>query len=75
MTKETTTATDNMANELKSLMVENSITAYQLEKSGLPKHKIYSVLRMGKVQKPNYTIDTLISVLEKLELQLQIKKK
>jgi len=63
MTDKTIVATEKIADFLKELMKEKKISTYDLEKKGISKNKIYSVLRMGNVQRPNYTIDTFIEVL------------
>ena len=72
MTYKTIIATDKIADFLKETMKEKGITSYQLEQKGIHKTKIYSVLRMGKVARPNYTIDTFIEVLGSIGIHLEL---
>lgn len=72
MTDKSIIATEKIAEFLKETMKEKGITPYQLEQKGIHKTKIYSVLRMGKVTRPNYTIDTFIEVLGAIGIHLEL---
>ena len=71
MTEKTILATEKIADFLKEMMKEKGITTYDLEKKGIHKSKIYSVLRMGKVMRPNYTIDSFIEILGAIGVHLE----
>ncbi len=71
MTEKSIIATEKIAEYLKAIMNDKGITSYQLEQDGIHKSKIYSVLRMGKVARPNYTIDTFIEVLGAIVVHLE----
>jgi DNA-binding phage protein len=72
MTEKSIIATEKIAEYLKEIMKDKGITTYQLEQKGIHKNKIYSVLRMGKVSRPNYTIDTFIEVLGAIGIHLEL---
>lgn len=71
MTEKTKIATEQIANYLKIIMKEKGITAFDLEKKGIHNSKVYSVLRMGKVSRPNYSIDSFIEVIGAIGIHLE----
>jgi len=72
MTEKSIIATEKkIAQYLKDIMNDKGITPYQLEQKGIHKTKIYSVLRMGKVARPNYTIETFIEVLGAIGVHME----
>ncbi len=75
MKQETIKEVDEIANILKERMQNEEIKAFHIEKKGISKQKIYSVLRMGKVARPNYTIETFIQVLNGIGIDLKEKLK
>jgi DNA-binding phage protein len=72
MTEKSIIATEKIAEFLKEIMKEKGVTTYQLEQKGIHKTKIYSVLRMGNVARPNYTIETFIEVLGAIGIHLEL---
>ena len=72
MTEKSIIATEKIAEFLKETMKEKGITTYQLEQKGIHKTKIYSVLRMGNVSRPNYTIETFVEVLGAIGIHLEL---
>lgn len=72
MTEKSIIATEKIAEFLKETMKEKGITTYQLEQKGIHKTKIYSVLRMGNVARPNYTIETFVEVLGAIGIHLEL---
>lgn len=72
MTEKSIIATEKIAEFLKETMKEKGITTYQLEQKGIHKTKIYSVLRMGNVSRPNYTIESFVEVLGAIGIHLEL---
>ena len=72
MTEKSIIATEKIAEFLKEIMKEKGITTYQLEQKGIHKTKIYSVLRMGNVSRPNYTIESFVEVLGAIGIHLEL---
>lgn len=74
MTEKTIIATQKIADYLKLIMYEKNITAQDLiTKKGIANQKVYSVLRMGKPRRPNYSINTFIEVLGAIGVHLEIQ--
>ena len=71
MTEKTIIATEKIADYLKEIMKDKGITAYQLEKKGIHKTAIYSVLRIGNHKNSNYTIESFIEVLGAIGVHLE----
>lgn len=63
---------EKIADKLKNEMTKQGITAYRLLKENplLHKQQLYSVLRMGRTKRPEYTIGTLIKVCDLLSIKL-----
>lgn len=75
MTEKTIVATQKIADYLKIIMYKKNITAQDLiTKKGIANQKVYSVLRMGKPRRSNYSINTFIEVLEAIGVSLHIKE-
>ena len=72
MTEKSIIATEKIAEFLKEVMKENNISSYDLEQKGIHKAKIYSVLRMGNVARPNYTIETFVEVLGAIGIHMEL---
>jgi DNA-binding phage protein len=73
MTEKTKIATEQIANYLKIIMREKGIIASDIiTKKGIHNSKVYSVLRMGKVSRPNYSIDTFIEVIGAIGIHLEL---
>jgi len=73
MTEKTIITTEKIADYLKIIMYEKNITAQDLIKKGIANQKVYSVLRMGKPRRPNYSINTFIEVLGSIGVYLEIQ--
>lgn len=71
MTEKSIIATEKIAEYLKEIMKDKGISSYDLEQKGIHKQKIYSVLRMGKVARPNYSIDTFLEVLGAIGIHME----
>lgn len=72
MTEKSIIATEKIAEFLKDIMKEKNISSYDLEQKGIHKSKIYSVLRMGNVARPNYTIETFVEVLGVIGIHMEL---
>jgi len=64
-------ACQNIAEYLKELMKDKGVTAQHLINAGMGKQQVYSVLRMGKVEKPDYKISTFIHALSLIGVHLE----
>jgi|GEM_PF-2105344 DNA-binding phage protein len=71
MTEKSQIATEKIADYLRLIMQDKGITAYQLEKKGIHKNAVYSVLRMGN-NKSNYTIQSFIEVLGAIGVHMEL---
>ena len=72
MTEKSEIAVTVIAEALKEIMKNKGLTSYQLEQKGINKQQIYSVLRMGNVKRPNYSIETFIEVLGAIGVHLEL---
>ena len=71
MDERTEIATTQIAEYLKDIMKDKGISAQNLIDKGLSKQQVYSVLRMGKTPRPNYSISTFINVLSQIGVHLE----
>lgn len=65
-------AAQNIAEFLKDLMKKKGITPQGLIATGINKKQVYSVLRMGAVQRPDYQFSTFIKVLSAVGVHLEL---
>ncbi len=61
---------EELAENIKSKMATKNLTAYKIIKNGVHKTKVYSVLQMGQRPNKNYTVATLLEVLDAAGLEL-----
>lgn len=75
MTEETKHTLDELAELIKEKIQKRNLTAETVSKeSGINKQQLYSVLRMGNPKRPNYSIETLIRLINYLSLSIDLKK-
>ena len=73
MNEYTKEVTEIIAQQLKLLMQEQGITAQDvINKSGLRKPQVYSVLKMGAFKNKDYTINTFFNVLRIINVHLDL---
>ncbi|WP_445458446.1 hypothetical protein [Flavobacterium sp. HNIBRBA15423] len=77
MDQRTQIATTVIANYLKEIMIDKKLTAYGLLKKAkennisIEKQQLYSVLRMGKTPRPDYSITTFLKVLSLIGVHIE----
>ena len=67
--------TEKIAKEIKEIMKSEGMNAQALLNKKIHQQKVYSVLKMGKLSKKDYRISTLISILDAIGAEIEIKKK
>jgi hypothetical protein len=71
MDEKTEIATQKIAEYLTELMSDKGISAQTLINKGIGKQQVYSILRMGNVQRPDYKISSLLKVVHEIGVHLE----
>lgn len=71
MDERTQIAVEQIANYLKQIMKDKNISPQNLIDKGINPQQLYSVLRIGKVARPNYSIETFLKVLSAIGINLE----
>jgi hypothetical protein len=58
---------EQIAKDLKEKMQKKGIKNKDIIKLGMPKIQLYSVLQIGKIHRPNYSIETYLKLLNLIE--------
>lgn len=65
---------ETIAEKLREEIEAEGLNANYFIKSGQNPQQVYSVLRMGKAIRPNYRIETLLSLVNEMGLKIKFVK-
>ena len=57
-----------IATRLKEVLKKKEMNSQHLINAGINANQVYSVLRMGKPSRPNYSINTLLKVMDVMDI-------
>ena len=72
MDEKTERATELIATQLREILKSKGKNAQKMIDAGINKQQVFSVLRMGKTQRPDYKISTFIRMIHEAGAKLEI---